>query len=43
MFKELGRVDEVAGRQWSLVTRAQLVDVGLSEGQIITLTLIKPF
>jgi hypothetical protein len=37
MFNELGRLHEVASGQWSLVTRAQLIDVGLSEGQIITL------
>jgi hypothetical protein len=37
MFKELGRLDEIASGQWSLVTRAQLTEAGLSEGQIITL------
>ncbi len=37
MFKELGRLDEIASSQWSLVTRAQLVDGGLSKPQIITL------
>jgi hypothetical protein len=37
MFKELGRLDEIAGGQWSLVTRAQLVDAGISKAQIITL------
>ena len=37
MFKELGRLDEIASGQWSLVTRAQLIDGGLSESQIITL------
>jgi len=37
MFTKLGRVDEVASGQWSLVTRAQLVEAGVTEKQIITL------
>jgi hypothetical protein len=37
MITKLGRVDEVAGGQWSLVTRAQLFDAGVSERRIVGL------
>ena len=37
MITKLGRVDEVASSQWSLVTRAQLFDAGVSERRIVGL------
>jgi hypothetical protein len=37
MLKELGQIDVVASGQWSLVTRQQLSDAGLSDAQTITL------
>jgi hypothetical protein len=37
MMTKLGRVDEVASRQWSLVTRSQLFDAGVSERRIVGL------
>ena len=37
MFKEFGRLDDVASSQWSLVTQAQLTDAGVSDGQRVNL------
>jgi hypothetical protein len=37
MITKLGRVDEVASRQWSLVTRRQLLEAGVSERRIVGL------
>jgi hypothetical protein len=37
MLKELGQIDAVASEQWSLVTRQQLIDAGLSDAQTITM------
>ena len=34
MITQLGRVDEVASGQWSLVTRGQLLEAGVSERRI---------
>jgi hypothetical protein len=37
MITKLGRVDEVASGQWSLVTRGQLLEAGVSERRIVGL------
>jgi hypothetical protein len=37
MIANLGRIDEVASGQWSLVTRGQLLEAGVSERRIVGL------